>query len=189
MQKYLQGFGRIVGLAILSTFLFPQGLVADSAKASTSKSAKKGAQIEWLNYSEGLEKAEQEDKYVLVDFYTTWCGWCKRMDNSTFQDPEVVEFLNNKMVAVKVNAEAPDTVVHQDVKLTERQLAVAVYKATGYPTYFFLDPEGKALFKVPGYRNAEDFLNLVQFVGEEHFKNKSFDKFLQTKKSDGHSKE
>jgi thioredoxin-related protein len=188
MQKLLQRFGTTVSLLVLFTLLFTLGIVANPAKSTPDKTAEKSAQIEWFNYSEGLEKAEKEGKYVVVDFYTNWCGWCKRMDKSTFQDPEVVDFINNKMVAVKVNAEAPDTVVHQDVKLTERQLAIAVYKATGYPTYFFLDPQGKALFKVPGYRNAEDFLNLVQFVGEEHYKNKSFDKFLQMKKSTDASK-
>ncbi len=183
MKKRLRAISLLGSLVVLSVIICPTGIQADPVKATSEKTARKTNEIQWLNYTTGLEKAQEEGKYVLIDFYTTWCGWCKRMDRSTFKDPEVVEFLNDNMVAVKVNAEAPDTVVHQDVKLTERQLAVGVYKATGYPTYFFLSPEGKALFKVPGYRNAEDFLSLVQFVGEEHFKNKSFDKFIQLKKS------
>ena len=48
---------------------------------------------EWLSFTEGIELAEQEKKPVVIDFYTSWCRWCKVMDEKTFSDPEVQSYL------------------------------------------------------------------------------------------------
>jgi len=46
--------------------------------------------IEWLSMSEAQEKFAKEKRPILVDLYTDWCGWCKRLDATTYKDPEVV---------------------------------------------------------------------------------------------------
>ncbi len=165
-------------------------LSGDNSQADTAKIAKKektAEKIQWLSYDEGLAKAKKEGKHILVDFYTNWCGWCKKMDKTTFADPEVVEYMNRKMVAIKVNAEAKTEVNFKDQVITEAQLSRQVYGVSGYPTYYFIDPDGKSLFKVPGYKRTAEFLNLARYVGDSYYKEQSFQAFVDAKKNGGKS--
>ncbi len=67
--------------------------------------------INWLS----LEQAEAEmkkspEKPLFIDFYTDWCGWCKKMDGSTFKESEVVKHINDNYIPVKFDAESKSEV-------------------------------------------------------------------------------
>ncbi|MGH8004313.1 MAG: thioredoxin family protein, partial [Limisphaerales bacterium] len=53
----------------------------DSKKVELSGSL---AEVVWLNYEEGLKKGKLENKNIFVDFYTNWCGWCKKLDKDVY---------------------------------------------------------------------------------------------------------
>ena len=66
--------------------------------------------INWMTLPEVEAAMKVEKKKVFIDLYTDWCGWCKRMDASTFIDPTVVNYMNRNYYCVKFNAERRDTV-------------------------------------------------------------------------------
>jgi thioredoxin-related protein len=181
---------KLMSIVTTSCFLFGGlGLCSGSAALAGTETKQQATKektpekITWFSYDEGLARAKKEEKHILIDFYTDWCGWCKKMDRSTFVDGAVVDFVNNNMIAVKVNAESRKPVTHQDQQLTERILSRNVYGARGFPTYFFLNPQGKALFKVSGYRGAAEFLSLIEYVGESHYEKLSFAAFMEARKN------
>lgn len=67
--------------------------------------------INWLSLSEADSLYKIQPKPMFIDVYTDWCGWCKRMDATTFQDQSVASYLNANFYPVKLDAEMDDSVV------------------------------------------------------------------------------
>ncbi len=150
------------------------GLVLASASHAQS--------VQWLDWNAGLKAASASGKPVLVDVYTDWCGWCKRMDREVYAKPEVREYLAKRFVSVKLNAESNQPATYEGRNLTGRTLA-SRFEVTGYPTTVFLRANGEKLVNVPGYVPADRFLLLLRFIGDGHMdRGVSWDDFLKKSK-------
>lgn len=138
-----------------------------------------------MTFEEALEASEKEPKKWLIDMYTDWCGWCKRMDATTFKDSLIVEEINANYYAVKFDAEQKEDIVigdstySFDTSLGRRgchQLAAQLMQGRlSYPTYVFLNPDKQVLTAVPGYKAREDFLPIVQYIAEYNATNNPID--------------
>lgn len=130
------------------------------------------AGLNWYKMEDLEHMKHIENKKILVDVYTSWCGWCKKMDSHTFTDPAVVDYLNKHYVLVKFDAEQRQPLIYQGeeyalVKAGRRQtnrLAVKLLDGRiGYPTIVYL--EGSTLEKLkssPGYKDAQKLLTELQ---------------------------
>ena len=69
--------------------------------------------INWISWNTMIQQraADSIKKKVFIDFYTHWCGWCKRMDVSTFSDPVIVNYIKNNFYTAKFDGETKDTIV------------------------------------------------------------------------------
>ncbi|MFV0566310.1 MAG: thioredoxin family protein [Flavobacteriaceae bacterium] len=105
-----------------------------------------GIHFEKINFEEALSKAEKEGKLVFVDFYTVWCGPCKKMDKDVFVLPEVGQVYNNAFVNIKLDAEKEGATVAK------------TYKVSGFPTFLYLKPDGAVVFKDTGSMPVEYFI-------------------------------
>jgi thiol:disulfide interchange protein len=106
-------------------------------------------EIKWGNsLSEALNTAKSQNKPVMVDFYTDWCGWCKKLDSDTYSNSKV-QALADKFVCVKVNGD-------KDKANTSK------YGISGYPTIVFLDSTGKEIDKNVGYAGPEDMAQKME---------------------------
>jgi len=122
---------------------------------------------EWLEWNQGLAEAKSKDKPVLVDVYTDWCGWCRRMDREVYSRADVRASLAKRFVTVKLNAEADDAASYRGKDFTSRSLASG-FRVTGYPTTVFLRANGDHIVNVPGYIPADRFLILLEYIGDGH---------------------
>lgn len=123
--------------------------------------------INWVTIEEAEQLTKENPRKIFVDVYTDWCGWCKKMDKSTFADPDVVEYVNKHFYAVKLDAESDQKINLKGMDTTGRQLA-ASFKVTGYPTIVFIDENFHKVTPVPGYRQAKEFKDiLMQINGEK----------------------
>lgn len=86
--------------------------------------------IEWLPWGgASFERAQAEDKPVLLSISAAWCHWCHVMDETTYSDPDVQSLLSTGFIAVRVdNDHRPDV--------------NARYNVGGWPTTAFLTPHG-----------------------------------------------
>jgi uncharacterized protein YyaL (SSP411 family) len=78
--------------------------------ASMSFMEPKGEKVKWLTVAEMQAAYSKNPKPILVDVYTTWCGWCKVMDKQTYSNEKVAAYINEKYYAVKFDAESKEPV-------------------------------------------------------------------------------
>ena len=150
-----------------------------SASSVFSDKQKTEGNVTWLNVRE-LENAQKADKRkVMVDLYTDWCGWCKRMDKATFQHDKIAGILNDKFHAVKFDAEDGETIKfngkdHVFVKAGRKgynQLAHSFANGRmSYPTIAFLDEDLNRISSYPGYKAPGQFDALLAYIDGDHYK-------------------
>lgn len=128
--------------------------------------------IQWMSYDEGLAKAKKEGKHLFIDFSTKWCGYCKKMDKTTFIEPDIVNMLNNDFVPVRIDGDSNKELDIDGFKVTEKNLSRYEYKVRGYPTFWFLDSEGTKLGAVQGYQSTQNMKNTLQYVKEKKYADK-----------------
>jgi thioredoxin-related protein len=133
--------------------------------------------IKWMTYDEATQLSKKKKKKIFIDVYTDWCGWCKKMDNTTMKDPRVVEYMNKKFYAVKLNAESSKASAYKGTPVTERELATRIFKANGYPTTLYLSEGEDMIFNLPGYREAGELDKILHFVGEDKYKTQTWEQF------------
>ncbi len=111
-------------------------------------------ELAWFDgtWDELLAKAKEENRIVFVDFWTTWCGWCKRLDRDTLSDDAVVAELKD-FLCFSIDAES-----HAGAPLARR------FGVQGYPALVFLDPDGGERDFISGYLPPEHFLGEVRRV-------------------------
>ena len=119
--------------------------------------------LKWFSFNEGLNKAKAEHKILLVDFYTDWCGWCKKMDAATYGNEEVRKLLNDKFVVAKLNPEEQGSVNFNKQTVSQGAFAQAV-QVTGFPTTGFFKNDSVFIGKVSGYFEPKQFIELLHRV-------------------------
>lgn len=138
--------------------------------------------ISWMTYEEVIEASKKKPRKVFVDVYTDWCGWCKRMDQTTFRNPKIVDMLNTEFYAVKLNAESDKRFEVNGKSMTYRQLARS-YKATGYPTTVYLNEDLSLIQAVPGYQQANTLEVILAYFGGNHHLNTAWPEFQKNYQS------
>jgi thioredoxin-related protein len=137
----------------------------------------------WRSWDAGQREAGISGRPVLVDVYTDWCGWCKRMDRDVYARADVQDYLARRFVVVKLDAESDAAVRYAGRTYTSRALAARL-GVDSYPTTVFLSAKGASLGSVPGYWPPQDFLQLLRFIADGHAaRGEKLDDFLRAAKA------
>ena len=132
----------------------------------------------WRTFDAGLAEARMTHKKVLVDVYTDWCKWCKKLDADTYSNSKVLAYLEKTYVPVKMNGEGMGKVAYKELKGTETDLTRA-FGVRGFPTIIFLDSDGEMITQIATYLDADRFLPVIKFIGDDKYKTMSFDDYTK----------
>lgn len=110
-----------------------------------------GIKFDKMNLEKAIKKAKSSGKLIFIDVYTTWCGPCKEMAATTFQDSEVGKLFNNKFINLKIDAEND----------ADGPTISKAYTISGYPTLLFINGDGKLVKKLVGKQSKEKLLAAV----------------------------
>jgi thioredoxin-related protein len=137
------------------------------------------APVAWKDWNSGLKAASTAGKPVLVDVFTDWCTWCKRMDQDVYAKDDVRAYLATHFVTVKLNAEYTTAARYEGKAYTSQSLAQR-FRVNSYPTTIFLRADGTHIANVPGYVPAERFVLLLRYIGDGYMdRGVGFDDFVK----------
>lgn len=143
-------------------------------------------QVQWQTWEDAQARNAREPRKFIVDVYTQWCGWCRKMDRSTFDDPEISEYINKHYYAVKFDAETKT-----DIQFKDKGYKYVRSGSTGYhelaaeltfgrmsfPTIVFLDEKLNVIQPIPGYKDPVQLDMIMRYFAEDYFKSMPWKKF------------
>lgn len=100
-----------------------------------------------LTFDQAAAAAKSEGKLVFIDVMTSWCGPCKMMARDVFPQKKVGDFMNQKFVCLKIDAEKGEGI----------QIA-KTYKVTAYPTFLLLNPDKSEVARMVGGKQPDGFI-------------------------------
>lgn len=149
----------------------------------TSNTEKK---IKWYTWEEAVALQGKSPKIIMVDLFTDWCGWCKRMDATTFEDEAVAKYINTYFYPVKFNAEQKEEInyggkIHKFVESGRsgyHELAAAMVDGKlGYPNFVYFNERMERIMISPGYKEPADVMLELRFTAEGNYLNMSWQDF------------
>ncbi len=161
----------VVVLLLFGFALIPTSSRAGAATGSLNRSDRPAAgekKLPWLAFDAAAEQAKKENKHMIVDVYTTWCGWCKVMDRQTYGNSAVASYLTQNFVLAKVNGESSAEIHWKGKVMTERAFARSV-GVTGFPTTYFLKPDADIIGGAPGYIPPDNFIIYAKYVSTKWY--------------------
>lgn len=150
--------------------------------------------INWISIEQLPDLAKADQKKVMVKVFTSYCGWCKKMDRETLQNPYIAQYINEHFYAVKLNAEQEEEIVFKDKKyrfvpLTPpsrgyHELAAALMRGQlSYPTIVFLDENLELIQPIQGYKDPQMFEAIITYFGQDFHKKLPWNRFKESFKS------
>ena len=115
--------------------------------------------VHWRSWNDvSFQLAQEQKKPVFLSVGYSTCHWCHVMEEESFDDVEVAEYINENFVAIKLDREQrPDL---DEVYMTALQV---IRGNGGWPMSMFLTPQGAPFFGGTYYSKPQ-FLQVLQQV-------------------------
>lgn len=179
-MKHLRTPALIAGLMITS-FSFADPMPAPASLVNEP--------VNWMSWEEATAQPNEEKRKYIVDLYTDWCGWCKKMDATTFKDETVMAYLRENFYPVKFDAEQKEDLVFNGHTFKfqpygrrgAHELAIQLLNGRmSYPSIVYLNEEFEIITVSPGFKQPGDIMKELHFVGKEIYKDKTWAEYQQS---------
>ncbi len=166
-------------------------LLAAFLLASTSGFAQ-DTNVKWISIKEAEKLNKENPRKIMVDVYTDWCGWCKKMDKETFGHPVIAKFINEHYYAVKLDAEGKEKItfngttykfVAQGSRGYHELAAGLLNGKMSFPSIAYMNEEMQLLGAVPGYMTPSSIEPLLNYIAEDKFTTQSLEDYQKNFRS------
>jgi thioredoxin-related protein len=175
----------VLGVSLLGGMLLLSGAGRRPAGSMTWMTEASAGAMTWMTVEQAAGKLQQEQRPVLIDLYTSWCGWCKVMDKKTYSNGKVAAYLGEKFYSVRVDAETHEVIAWQGRTFgyspQYRSNEFAMYLTHGrleFPTTIIIPP-GEEPQAIPGYMEPGELEAVVKYFGDGAYKTQGFDVYMK----------
>ncbi len=148
--------------------------------------------VNWVSFEEAIKLNKNNPRLMLIDVYTDWCGWCKKMDKTTYENDFIVNYINKNFYAVKLDGEGKNDIVYNDYTFKFKsqgrrgyhELAASLLNGKlSYPTTVFLNDKMQLLDRVPGYLDTKLMEQIVTYFATKKYQTVKWDDYIKNFKS------
>lgn len=169
-----------------------QPFINDFNNTFTDSLRNKTEKVKWLTIKQAVEKNKKEKKKMIISLQTDWCPTCKIMDNCTFNNQKLADYINTKCYAVRLNATTKDTIEFNNYKFINEnkehpfnQFAVTLLNGKmRFPNFIFIDENSNLITGVPGYMTTEGIEPIIKYFVTDSFKTTKWEDYIKTFTSD-----
>lgn len=142
--------------------------------------------VKWMSFKEAQELNKKQQRPFLVDVYTDWCGWCKKMMATTYSDQGLATYINNYFYPVKFDAETKDTIEYNGTlyyntgkeRKSPHQLAVKLLNGQlTYPSTIFVANNFQFNLLSQGYMEVRKIEPILIFTVENAYRTTAYEEF------------
>jgi len=148
--------------------------------------------VNWLSFEDAISLNKENPRPILIDIYTDWCGYCKKMDLYTFSNKTISSYINENFYAVKLNGEGKKNITfnghifkfHKEGRRGYHELSAALMNGKlSYPTTIFLSEEEKLLDRIPGYLDTKTMEKILAYFSKKNYQTSKWAEFNKNFKS------
>lgn len=110
-----------------------------------------GVKFETIPWEKAIQKAQDKNKLIFVDAYTDWCGWCEVMEEKTFSNSVISDFMEKHFFSLRY-----------DMEQGEGKRLAMKYSISSFPTFLIFDKDGKLVYKTSGFSPPKDFIIILE---------------------------
>jgi len=187
LKKTEQKVRQTLRIALIPTILFgllvclsfTSAVVPTAGNASVHMSGNMpgeltNEQINWLTFEEALEQSKIEPRKILVNVSTQWCPACRKMDQTTFRNKALVDYISNRFYAVKFDAGSNEEVelmgetYRKEGRIHHMAMFLSRRGNLVFPTYSIMDEDFQNPQPAYGYQDPETMDKFLTYFGENH---------------------
>jgi thioredoxin-related protein len=121
-----------------------------------------------LEYEAALERAQAENKLVLLYFWATWCGNCQNFSDNVLSDKAIIDALNENFIFVEID-------------IDKHKVTAEAYRVRAVPTTIFLESDGKPVSVLPGAVPGQVFTMVLDYMAGGSYKQMEFAEYFEEK--------
>ena len=177
----LKAMGLALLLSLLPSVNAAETVTRGSITGGVAHEAPGWFKESFLDIADDVDDATDAGKHVLLFFQLNDCPYCDRMLEESFEAEPMSAYIQQHFDTIAINVRGDrDIAFNEEISVTEKELS-EILKVAATPAILFLDQDNKTVVRVNGYRAAERFRQVLEFVATKSYQTTKLGDYLQAR--------